>query len=107
LSKRIGLRGDAMMSDHIYKSIEITGSSDASIDDAIKGAVRRASQSIRNIGWFEVKEVRGHVAEGAVAHFQVTLKIGFRLDGEAGAAGAVSRDNEIPAPGTDVLHEGP
>jgi flavin-binding protein dodecin len=96
-----------MMSDHIYKSIEITGSSTASIDDAIKGAVRRASQSIRNIGWFEVKEVRGHVDDGAVAHFQVTLKLGFRLDGEVGPGGAVSFDDEIPAPGTDVLHEGP
>ena len=94
------------MNEHIYKSIEITGSSAVSIDDAIKGAVQRASQSIRNIGWFEVKEVRGHVAEGAVAHFQVTLKLGFRVD-DNGAAGAVLRDDEIPAPGTDVLHEGP
>jgi dodecin len=106
LSERIGLRGDAMMSDHIYKSIEITGSSNVSIDDAIKVAVQRASQSIRHIGWFEVKEVRGHVADDAVAHFQVTLKIGFRLD-DNGSAGAVLRDDEIPAPGTDVLHEGP
>lgn len=95
-----------MMSEHIYKSIEITGSSAVSIDDAIKGAVRRASQSIRNIGWFEVKEVRGHVAEDAVAHFQVTLKLGFRLEASDGSAGA-SFDDEIPAPGTDVLHEGP
>jgi len=95
------------MSDHIYKTIEITGSSHASIDHAIKGAVQRASQSIRNIGWFEVKEMRGHVVDGAVAHFQVTLKLGFRLDASEGSMDAVLRDDEIPAPGTDVLHEGP
>jgi dodecin len=95
------------MSDHIYKSIEITGSSHVSIDDAIKGAVQRASQSIRHIGWFEVKEIRGHVADDSVAHFQVTLKLGFRLDASDPSMGAVLRDDEIPAPGTDVLHEGP
>lgn len=92
------------MSDHIYKSIEVTGSSEVSIDDAIRGAVERASRSVRNVGWFEVKEVRGHVDGGKVAHFQVTLKIGFRL--EDGRPGAWTED-EIPQPGTDALHEGP
>ena len=76
------------MHDHIYKSIEITGSSQTSIDDAIRGAVKRASRSVRNIGWFEVKEVRGHVSGDAVAHFQVTLKIGFRLEDSGSAEGA-------------------
>ena len=92
------------MSDHIYKIIEITGSSAASIDDAIRGAVERASRSVRNIGWFEVKEVRGHVENGKVGHFQVTVKIGFRLD-EGHSAGHAGDD--IPPPGTDALHEGP
>ena len=92
------------MHDHVYKIIEITGSSATSVEDAIRAAVARASQSIRNIGWFEVTETRGHVQDGKVAHFQVTLKIGFRLEEESSAE---RRDNEIPAPGTDVLHEGP
>jgi flavin-binding protein dodecin len=97
---------DAMMSDHIYKSIEITGSSNTSIDDAIKGAVERASGSVRNVGWFQVKEVRGQVQDGMVAHFQVTLKIGFRLDDQR-PGGSGWREDDIPPPGTDALHEGP
>ena len=92
------------MSDHIYKIIEITGSSHTTVDDAIRAAVERASQSVRNIGWFEVKEVRGHVENGKVGHFQVTVKIGFRL--EAGHSAGNAGD-EIPPPGTDALHEGP
>jgi dodecin len=67
------------MSDNIYKIIEIVGSSETSIEDAIEGAVRRAASTIRDIGWFEVKETRGHVVNGKVAHYQVTLKIGFTL----------------------------
>jgi flavin-binding protein dodecin len=92
------------MHSNVYKIIEITGSSEVSIDDAIKTAIVRASQSIRHIGWFEVIETRGHVHDGAVAHFQVTLKIGFRLDEDSSAA---QRDDSIPEPGTDALHEGP
>ena len=95
------------MNDHIYKIIEITGSSHTSSDDAIRIAVERASRSVRHIGWFEVKEVRGHVEDGKVAHFQVTLKIGFRLDDEQPSGRAAARENEIPQPGTDALHEGP
>lgn len=68
------------MSDHIYKSVEITGSSPDGITEAINNAVKKASETLRNIDWFEVVGVRGHVADGAVAHFQVTLKIGFRLE---------------------------
>jgi flavin-binding protein dodecin len=69
------------MSTHVYKIIEIVGSSPESSDAAIRNAVQRAAVTIRNISWFEVIQTRGHVADGAVAHFQVTLKIGFTLDG--------------------------
>ena len=68
------------MSDHIYKTVEITGTSSDGITEAINNAVKKASESLRNIDWFEVVGVRGHVADGGVAHFQVTVKIGFRLE---------------------------
>jgi dodecin len=68
------------LSDHVYKSIEVTGSSAKSSDDAIRTAVAKASESLRNVEWFQVVEVRGHVADGSVGHFQVTLKVGFRLE---------------------------
>jgi flavin-binding protein dodecin len=68
------------MSDHIYKTVEITGTSNDGVTEAINAAVSKASQTLRNIDWFEVVGVRGHVADGGVAHFQVTLKIGFRLE---------------------------
>jgi flavin-binding protein dodecin len=68
------------VSDHIYKTVEITGSSTSGIDDAIKGAVTKASQTLRGLAWFEVTDIRGHIEDGAVAHTQVTLKIGFRLE---------------------------
>ena len=68
------------MSDHIYKKVEIVGSSTVGTDDAIQNALDRASKSIRNMDWFEVTEQRGHIVDGKVAHWQVTLKIGFRLD---------------------------
>jgi flavin-binding protein dodecin len=69
------------MSDNVYKVIEIVGSSPTSIEDAVQGAIARASKTVRDIGWFEIKETRGHVENGKVAHFQVTLKIGFTLAG--------------------------
>jgi len=69
------------MSDSIYKVIELVGSSPTSIEDAIEGAIARASNTVRDIRWFEVLETRGHVENGKVAHYQVTLKIGFTLDG--------------------------
>ena len=73
------------MSDSVYKIIEIVGSSATSIEDAIQGAIVRASSTIREIRWFEVKETRGHVEDGRVAHYQVTLRIGFTLeDGNSG-----------------------
>ena len=68
------------MSDHVYKTVEVTGSSSESSDDAIRKAVAKASQSLRRLEWFEVIEVRGHLDGGAVAHWQVTVKIGFRLE---------------------------
>ena len=68
------------MSDHVYKTVEITGSSTTGIDDAINGAVAKASQTLRGLAWFEVTDIRGHIEDGAVAHTQVTLKLGFRLE---------------------------
>jgi flavin-binding protein dodecin len=67
------------MHDNVYKVIEIVGSSTDSIEDAIQRAIARAASTIREIRWFEVKETRGHVEEGRVAHYQVTLRIGFTL----------------------------
>ena len=69
------------MSQHVYKLIELTGSSPTSSDDAVARAITKASESIRNIQWFEVTETRGHVTDGKVAHWQVTLKVGFTLEG--------------------------
>jgi flavin-binding protein dodecin len=68
------------MNDRVYKVIEIVGSSSDSVDDAIKTAVTTASKTIRNMGWFEVVQTRGHIDKGNIAHFQVTLKIGFTLE---------------------------
>jgi flavin-binding protein dodecin len=68
------------MSDHVYKTVEVTGSSPESVAEAIRTAVDRGSRSLRNLEWFEVIGVRGHIAEGRVAHFQVTVKLGFRLE---------------------------
>ena len=67
------------MSDNVYKIVEIVGSSPTGIEDAIEKAITRASSTLRDIRWFEVKKTRGHVEDGRVAHYQVTLKIGFTL----------------------------
>jgi dodecin len=69
------------MSEHVYKIVELVGSSSTSTDDAIRNAIETATRTLRHVDWFEVIETRGHVAEGKVAHFQVTLKVGFRLEG--------------------------
>ncbi len=69
------------MANHVYKKIEIVGSSPVSVDEAIKTAVERSSKSIRNLRWFEVTNVRGEIENGKVAHFQVTMKLGFTLEG--------------------------
>ena len=68
------------MTDHVYKSVEITGSSTSGVTEAIDRAIAKASETLRHIDWFEVGQIRGHVADGRVAHYQVTLKIGFRLE---------------------------
>ncbi|MYR08551.1 hypothetical protein GTV32_20560 [Gordonia sp. SID5947] len=68
------------MSDNVYRVTEIVGSSTTSIDDAIKGAISRADTTVQHLEWFEVTETRGHIENGQVAHFQVTLKVGFRLN---------------------------
>ena len=68
------------MSSHVYKLIELTGSSPQSIEDAVQNAIHKASKSVHNLRWFEVLETRGHIDEGKVAHWQVTIKVGFTLD---------------------------
>jgi flavin-binding protein dodecin len=68
------------MSDHVYKIVEIVGSSATGTDDAIQRAIDTAAGTLRHINWFQVIETRGHVADGKVAHYQVTLKVGFRLE---------------------------
>lgn len=68
------------MSDHVYKQIELTGSSQASSDDAVRVAIAKAAKTLHNLEWFEVVETRGHIEGGKVAHWQVTLKVGLRLD---------------------------
>jgi len=68
------------MSDHTYKLVEIVGSSTDGSDAAIRNALAKASETIKHIDWFQVVETRGHVVDGKVAHFQVTLKIGFRVN---------------------------
>ena len=71
------------MAGHIYRIAEIVGTSNNGVDDAIRNAVERANQTLRNLDWFEMTEIRGHLADGQVADWQVTVKIGFRLeDGE-------------------------
>lgn len=70
------------MSNHVYKKTEIVGSSKTSIEDAIENAIARASSTLSNVDWFEVTDTRGHIEGGKVAHYQVTVKIGFRLNDE-------------------------
>ena len=69
------------MDQHVYKIVEIVGSSETSIEDAIQNGITRAAKSLRHIGWFEVLQTRGHVQDGRVDHFQVTMKVGFTLEG--------------------------
>ena len=68
------------MNDHVYKSVEITGTSPDGVQPAIDNAIAKASQTLRHLDWFEVVGIRGHLAEGHAAHYQVTMKIGFRLE---------------------------
>jgi dodecin len=68
------------MSSHVYKTIELVGSSTKGFDDAVNAAIERASSTVRNLRWFQIVETRGHIEEGRIAHWQVTLKVGFTLD---------------------------
>lgn len=65
---------------HVYKLLELTGSSEVGIEDAVQNAISKAGATVRNMHWFEVTETRGHIAEGKVAHWQVTMKVGFTLE---------------------------
>ena len=75
-----GLVGTALDHGHTYRVIEIVGTSDKGIDDAVRSAIERAHQTIRHLRWFEIVRTSGHVNEGLVTHFQVTLKVGFTLE---------------------------
>ncbi|MGC1480548.1 MAG: dodecin [Chthoniobacterales bacterium] len=66
--------------DNIYKKLELVGSSTESIEKAVENAIAKASESVRNLRWFEIVETRGHLEDGKIAHWQVTIKIGFTLD---------------------------
>lgn len=68
------------MSDHVYKKVELVGSSKTSIEEAIENAIATAANSLHHLDWFEVTETRGHIVDGKVGHYQVTLKVGFRLE---------------------------
>lgn len=68
------------MGDHVYKRVEVVGSSSVSIDDAIAQGIERTSKTVNHVEWFEVQEIRGHVEDGKVGHYQVVMKVGFRLD---------------------------
>jgi flavin-binding protein dodecin len=84
LSKLVGVGHAQMetyaMSDHVYKKIELVGSSPSSIEEAVANALARAQKTIRNMRWFEVVETRGHIEDGKINHWQVTVKVGFTLD---------------------------
>ncbi|MFL5404068.1 MAG: dodecin [Gemmatimonadales bacterium] len=70
------------MPDHVYKTIELVGSSTRGVEDAVQKAITKAAVSVRNLRWFEVLDTRGHIENGRVAHWQVTLKLGFTLEDE-------------------------
>ena len=72
------------MTEHVYKLIELTGTSTSSIEEAIAGAIAKASLTLRHLQWFQVVETRGHIVEGKVAHWQVTIKVGFTLQDNPG-----------------------
>jgi flavin-binding protein dodecin len=76
-----GERWERPMTNHIYKVVELVGSSETSIEDAISAAIAKANKTIRNMDWFEVVQTRGHIENGKIGHYQVTLKIGFTLEG--------------------------
>jgi flavin-binding protein dodecin len=78
----MGSPGDKTMSDHVYKLVELVGSSSTGIEDAIERAIEKSSSSLRHMRWFEVQQIRGHLENGKLAHYQVTIKAGFTLEDE-------------------------
>jgi dodecin len=78
---RAAATDNAFMSDHVYKKIELVGSSPSSFEEAVRNALARAEKTVRNMRWFEVTETRGHLENGKIDHWQVTLKVGFTLEG--------------------------
>ncbi|HSO07008.1 MAG TPA: dodecin [Pelomicrobium sp.] len=68
------------MNDHVYKTLELTGSSTVSVEDAVRHAINRAAKTTHGLRWFQVLETRGHIEDGHIAHWQVTIKVGFTLD---------------------------
>ena len=68
------------MSNHIYKKVELVGSSPVGVEDAVQNALAKAAKSLRNLRWFEVGEIRGHIEDGKIGHWQVTIQVGFTLD---------------------------
>jgi dodecin len=78
--RRFAMPHTAEMKDHVYKILELVGSSEKSIEDAIQNALTRAAKTIRDMKWFEVVQTRGHIEKGSVGHYQVTLRVGFTLE---------------------------
>ena len=70
------------MANHVYKTIELVGSSTKGMEDAVQNAIAKAAETVRNLRWFQVTETRGHIDGGRVAHWQITLKVGFTLESE-------------------------
>lgn len=68
------------MDDNVYRVIEVVGSSSDNLEDAIRQGIKRAGENLSNLGWFNVKEIRGHIEDGDIGHFQVTMKVGFRIE---------------------------
>jgi hypothetical protein len=81
LQRRLAMPDITEMKDHVYKILELVGSSEKSIEDAVQNAITRASKTIRYMKWFEVVQTRGHIENGSVRHYQVTLRVGFTLEG--------------------------
>jgi len=81
IERRFVMPATTEMKGHVYKILELVGSSEKSIDDAIQNAITRASKTIRDMKWFEVVQTRGHIENGSVGHYQVTLRVGFTLEG--------------------------
>ena len=95
------------MSDHVYRIIQVAGSSQKSIEDAIQNGVGRAARTLRQVGWFEVVETRGHVEDGKVAHYQVTLKVGFTLDDDDRLAAGDGCGTTRAAPSSTIRPRSP